>query len=90
MNLPEYALKNARVVWFFLLVLLVGGVAGFATLGKKEDSTFVIKSASLLCRSPHFLPHPHKPPTSPHRDAQPISWALLFFRPISCAARRVQ
>ena len=45
MNLPEYALKNARVVWFFLLVLLVGGVAGFATLGKKEDSTFVIKSA---------------------------------------------
>ena len=56
MNLPEYALKNARVVWFFLLVLLVGGVAGFATLGKKEDSTFVIKSASLLCRYPGATP----------------------------------
>ena len=44
----------------------------------------------LAVHGPHFLPHPHKPPTSPHRNAQPISWALLFFRPISCAARRVQ
>ncbi len=56
MNLSEYSLRNRRVVWFFLLVLLVGGVAGFRTLGKKEDSTFVIKSASLLCSYPGATP----------------------------------
>ncbi len=56
MTLPEYSLRNARVVWFFLLILLVGGVAGFFTLGKKEDSVFVIKSASLLCSYPGATP----------------------------------
>ncbi len=56
MNLPEYALRNAKVVWFFLLVLLVGGAVGFLTLGKKEDSAFVIKSASLVCSYPGATP----------------------------------
>ncbi|MBE6182615.1 MAG: efflux RND transporter permease subunit [Rikenellaceae bacterium] len=49
MNIPEYSLRNGRVVAFFLAVLLIGGIAGFFTLGKKEDATFVIKSASLHC-----------------------------------------
>ncbi len=57
MNLPDYALRNARVVWFFLLVLLAGGALGFATMGKKEDSTFVIKSASLICSYPGASPY---------------------------------
>ena len=56
MNLPEYSLRNGRVVGFFLALLLVGGVAGFSTLGKKEDSTFVIKSASLICTYPGATP----------------------------------
>lgn len=56
MNLPDYALRNTKVVWFFLLVLLVGGALGFVTLGKKEDSTFVIKSASLICSYPGATP----------------------------------
>ena len=49
MNLPEYSLRSAKVIWFFLAVLLAGGALGFATLGKKEDAVFVIKSASLVC-----------------------------------------
>lgn len=56
MNLPDYSLRNSRVIGFFLLVLLVGGVVGFTTLGKKEDSTFVIKSATLLCTYPGATP----------------------------------
>ncbi|MDE7305125.1 MAG: efflux RND transporter permease subunit [Alistipes sp.] len=56
MTLPEYSLRNAKVIWFFLLILLVGGVAGFLTLGKKEDSVFVIKSASLVCSYPGASP----------------------------------
>ena len=56
MSLPEYSLKNRKVVWFFLFVLLAGGALGFVTLGKKEDSTFVIKSASLVCSYPGATP----------------------------------
>lgn len=56
MSLPEYSLKNKKVVWFFLFVLLAGGALGFVTLGKKEDSTFVIKSASLVCSYPGATP----------------------------------
>ena len=56
MSLPEYSLKNRKVVWFFLFVLLAGGALGFVTLGKKEDSVFVIKSASLVCSYPGATP----------------------------------
>lgn len=56
MNLPAYSLRNRKVVWFFLAVLLAGGVAGFFRLGKKEDSVFVIKSASIVCSYPGATP----------------------------------
>ena len=56
MNLPKYSLRNAKVIWFFLFVLLAGGALGFSTLGKKEDSVFVIKSASLVCSYPGATP----------------------------------
>lgn len=56
LNLSRYALRNSRVVWFFLAVLLGGGIAGFFTLGKKEDAVFVLKSASLSCSYPGASP----------------------------------
>ena len=56
MNLPEYSLRSAKVIYFFLFVLLAGGALGFVTLGKKEDSVFVIKSASLVCSYPGATP----------------------------------
>ena len=49
-------MKNRKVVWFFLFILLAGGALGFVTLGKKEDSVFVIKSASLVCSYPGATP----------------------------------
>ena len=50
MNLTEYSLRRPRVVWFVLVVMLVGGVYAFTRLGKKEDAPFVIKSAVLMTR----------------------------------------
>ncbi len=56
LNLPEYSLRNAKVVSFFLAVLLIGGALGFRNLGKKEDAVFVIKSAAVVCSYPGASP----------------------------------
>ena len=56
MNLPEYSLRNSKVVGFFLAVLVAGGVWGFVRMGKKEDSTFVIKSAVITVTCPGATP----------------------------------
>ncbi|MFI3306417.1 MAG: efflux RND transporter permease subunit [Rikenellaceae bacterium] len=48
-SITEYSLRSSRLTWFLLLLFVVGGVYGFLNLGKKEDSTFVIKSASVIC-----------------------------------------
>ena len=56
MNIARYALDNQKVIYFFLAILLVGGVISFGLLGKKEDSPFVIKSAVLLTQYPGASP----------------------------------
>mgnify|MGYP007087750557 CR=1 FL=1 len=48
MNIAKYSLENTKVVYFFLAILLVGGVLSFDLLGKKEDSPFVIKTAVII------------------------------------------
>ena len=52
MNLAKYSLDNTKIIYFFLAVLLIGGISSFRKLGKKEDAPFVIKSAVILTRYP--------------------------------------
>ena len=56
MNLAKYSLGNTKVIYFFLAVLLIGGVFSFGKLGKKEDAPFVIKSAVIMTRYPGAEP----------------------------------
>lgn len=56
MNIAKYSLDNPKVVYFFLAILMLGGVMAFGSLGKKEDSPFVIKSAVLITRYPGASP----------------------------------
>ena len=56
MSLPEYSLRNSKIVGFFLAVLVLGGLWGFVRMGKKEDSTFVIKSAVITVVYPGATP----------------------------------
>ncbi len=51
-NLPKYSIENKKVVYFFLILLLVGGCFSFFELPKKEDSPFVIKTAVLITQYP--------------------------------------
>lgn len=56
MNLARYSLDNTKIVYFFLVILLIGGIASFSNLGKKEDAPFVIKSAVIMTRYPGATP----------------------------------
>lgn len=55
-NITKYALCHRSVSWFVLAVMLLGGVYAFGRLGKKEDSTFIIKSAIVSCSYPGATP----------------------------------
>ena len=56
MNIAKYSLDNTKVIYFFLAVLLIGGILSFRNLGKKEDAPFVIKSAVIMTRYPGAAP----------------------------------
>lgn len=55
-SLSTWSLRQRKTLCFFLAVLLLGGVGSFLSLGKKEDSTFVIKTAAIRCRLPGASP----------------------------------
>ena len=48
-NISKLSIANRAIVWFFLALILLGGAYSFDALGKKEDSTFKIKSAVVIC-----------------------------------------
>lgn len=56
MNIAKYSLDNPKVIYFFLVVMLIGGIIAFGSLGKKEDSPFVIKTAVLITQYPGASP----------------------------------
>ncbi len=56
MNIPKYSLENQKIIYFFLAVMLIGGIYSFFKLPKKEDSPFVIKQAFLVTQYPGATP----------------------------------
>ena len=56
LNITQLSLRNTSVVGFFLAVVLLGGFYAFIHLGKREDSTFKIKSAVVTCYYPGATP----------------------------------
>ena len=56
MNIPKYSLENLKIIYFFLAVMLIGGIYSFFKLPKKEDSPFVIKQAVLVTQYPGATP----------------------------------
>ena len=56
MNLPVYSLENKKIIYFFLAIMLIGGIYSFFKLPKKEDSPVVIKQAVLVTQYPGATP----------------------------------
>lgn len=52
MNFTEYALKNKALVYFFVFVLVIGGIYSFFTMSKLEDPAVTVKQAMVVTAFP--------------------------------------
>lgn len=52
MDLASFAIRNAKVTWFAVLLLAFGGIASFFSLGQLEDPEFTIKTAVVVTPYP--------------------------------------
>lgn len=52
MNFTEYALKNRALVYFFVVVLVIGGIYSFFTMSKLEDPAITVKQAMVVTTYP--------------------------------------
>ncbi len=52
MSIAGYALKYKQVIYFFLIITLLGGIYAFEHLGKREDAPFVIKQIVFMTYYP--------------------------------------
>lgn len=77
MSLTEYALRNRSVMWFVLALCVMGGLWAFLSMGKKEDSTFVLKSAVVVCEYGGATPYEVE-----HLISEPIARELQSMRNI--------
>ena len=55
--ISQYSLRHRSIVRFVLALFVVGGVWAFMQMGKKEDSTFVLKTAVVTCSYPGATPY---------------------------------
>lgn len=55
-NISRYAIDNRAIVRLMIFVIVLGGIYSFLVLGKREDSTFTIKSAVITCTYPGAEP----------------------------------
>lgn len=52
MNIAIASIARPIYVWILVLICLLGGIWGFATVGRLEDPSFTIKSAVIITRYP--------------------------------------
>jgi multidrug efflux pump subunit AcrB len=48
MNPGEFSIRNNRVVFVAMLLVLVGGLVAYKNMGRLEDPEFTIKEALII------------------------------------------
>ena len=51
-NLTEVSLKNRVLVWYFILMTVLGGVFSYIMLGRMEDPSFTIREMVVTAAWP--------------------------------------
>ncbi len=56
MSIAELAIRQKRVSWMFIVLLVAGGLFSFNSLGRLEDPNFTIKQALIITQYPGASP----------------------------------
>ncbi|MEM8570633.1 MAG: efflux RND transporter permease subunit [Pseudomonadota bacterium] len=56
MDLAGFAIRNSKTTWFAVLLLTIGGIVSFFSLGQLEDPEFTIKTAVIATPYPGASP----------------------------------
>ena len=51
-NLSDWALSHRSLVWYFMLVFVIAGVASYLNLGREEDPSFTMKTMVVQANWP--------------------------------------
>ena len=52
MSIARGAIDRALLTWLLMIICLLGGAWGFATIGRLEDPAFTIKNAIVITQYP--------------------------------------
>lgn len=52
MDIARLSINRPVYTWIIMLICLLGGIWGFATLGRLEDPAFTIKTAVVVTQYP--------------------------------------
>ncbi|WP_323770380.1 efflux RND transporter permease subunit [Antarctobacter sp.] len=52
MSIARASIDKALITWLLMLICLLGGIWGFATIGRLEDPAFTIKNAIIITQYP--------------------------------------
>ncbi len=57
MNISKWALANSKLVYYFVAILIVGGVMSYYNMSKLEDPAIKVKQAMVVTTYPGASPH---------------------------------
>ncbi|MFR9671102.1 MAG: efflux RND transporter permease subunit [Rikenellaceae bacterium] len=57
MNISKWALANSKLVYYFVAILIVGGVISYIDMSKLEDPAITVKQAVVVTTYPGASPH---------------------------------
>lgn len=52
MNIGEYSVRTPVTSWLLVVIMVIGGLLAYDSIGKLEDPAFTIKSAKVITRYP--------------------------------------
>lgn len=52
MNLAKFAVEKKQISYFFVFLLLIGGIMSYFQLGQLEDPEFTVKTAAIMVSYP--------------------------------------
>ncbi|MFR9650355.1 MAG: efflux RND transporter permease subunit, partial [Rikenellaceae bacterium] len=57
MNISKWALANSKLIYYFIAILVVGGVLAYVDMSKLEDPAITVKQAIVVTTYPGASPH---------------------------------